>query len=246
MINSIAMKRRIILISKIIGIGAFYGIILVISVFLTMSFLIKGDEIKAPNLVGKSVKDAVKIAGENGFVLKKIAGNYSRNYKPLTVIEQIPEPGVYIKKRSNLKIFITSELIEVIVPDLAGYTREESKKLIKESELKKRYVSYIFSDSVPQDFIISQSLSPGVHVPINSNIDILVSKGKKSKEFIMPDIIGKNAERILTFFEIIGLKIEKITRVSYPGLRPNIIIWQNPSQGFKISSKNRISIQVSE
>jgi len=62
----------------------------------------------------------------------------------------------------------------------------------------------------------------------------------------MPDIIGKNAERILAYFEIIGLNIEKITKVPYPGLESNIIIWQNPSQGFKISSKNRISIQVSE
>lgn len=246
MINSSSMKRRLILVLKVLGISAIYSLILVISVFLTMSALIKGDEIKSPDLIGISIEDASKIAHDNGFFLKKITGNYSKNYKPLTVIEQIPEPGVYIKKKSNIKIFITSELIEVIVPDLAGYTREESRKLIKESELKKRYVSYIHSDKVPQDFIVSQSLKPGTHVPINSNIDLLVSKGKRNSEYIMPDIIGKNAERILSYFEIIGLKIEKITRVSYPGLRPNIIIWQNPAQGFKISSKNRISIQVSE
>lgn len=246
MINSSSMKRRLLLVSKVLGIGAIYSLILVISIFLTMSVLIKGDEIKSPDLIGISIEDASKIAHDNGFFLKKITGNYSKNYKPLTVIEQIPEPGVYIKRKSNIKIFITSELIEVIVPDLAGYTREESRKLIKESELKKRYVSYIHSGKVPQDFIVSQSLKPGTHVPINSNIDLLVSKGKRNSEYIMPDIIGKNAERILSYFEIIGLKIEKITRVSYPGLRPNIIIWQNPAQGFKISSKNRISIQVSE
>jgi len=245
-INSGSMKRRLLLVSKVLGIGAFYALILVTSVFLTMSLLIKGDEIKAPDLIGKDITVASEIAQQNGFFLKKITGNYSKNYKPLTVIEQIPEPGVFIKKNSNLKIFITSELIEVIVPDLTGYTREESRKLIKESDLKKRYVSYVNSDKVPQDFIISQSLKAGSHVPINSNIDILVSKGKRGEEYIMPDIIGKNAERILTYFEIIGLKIEKITKVSYPGLRPNIIIWQNPAQGFKISSKNRISIQVSE
>ncbi len=246
MINSSSMKRRLLLISKVLGTGAFYIFVLVISVFLTMSILIKGDELKAPDLIGKSVDNALKIAQDNGFFLKKITGNYSKNYKPLTVIEQIPEPGVYIKKKSNLKIFITSELIEVIVPDLAGYTREESRKLIRESELKKRYVSYVHSERVPQDFIISQSLTAGSHVPINSDMDILVSKGKRNNEFIMPDIIGKNAERILSYFEVIGLKIEKITKVAYPGLRPNIIIWQNPAQGFKISSKNRISIQVSE
>ncbi len=240
------MKRRLLLVSKVLLIGGVYSFILVISIFLTMSLLIKGDEIKAPDLIGKTIKDASRIAHKEGFFLKEITGNYSKNYKPLTVIEQIPEPGVFIKQKSNLKIFITSELVEVIVPDLAGYTREESKKLIKESELLKRHVSYIYSNKVPQDFIISQSLKAGSQVPINSDIDILVSKGKRNNEYIMPDIIGRNAEKILTYFEIIGLKIEKISRVSYPGLRSGIIIWQNPAKGFKISSKNRISIQVSE
>jgi len=177
MINSVPMKRKLLQISKILGVIAFYSLLLVISVFFTMSILIKGDEIKAPNLIGKNIADARKIAQEKGIFLKKIAGNFSRNYKPLTIIDQIPEPGVFIKERSNLKVFITSELIEVIVPDLGGYTREESRKLIKESELKKRYVSYIYSDNVPQDYIISQSLTSGSHVPINSNMDILVSKG---------------------------------------------------------------------
>ncbi|MCK4890912.1 MAG: PASTA domain-containing protein, partial [Candidatus Aminicenantes bacterium] len=80
MINSSSMKRRLLLVSKVLGIGAFYTFVLVISIFLTMSFLIKGDEIKAPDLIGKSVDNALKIAQDNGFFLKKITGNYSKNY----------------------------------------------------------------------------------------------------------------------------------------------------------------------
>ncbi|MEN8153272.1 MAG: PASTA domain-containing protein [Acidobacteriota bacterium] len=239
------MKKRMLLISRVIGIIAFYSFILTISIFFTMSILIKGEEIKAPDLIGKSLDEAYEIAAKNGFFIKKVKGNYSRNYKPLTVIEQVPEPGVHIKLKSNVKIFITSELVEVIVPELTGYSFEESARLIKESELKKRYVSYISSNYIPADFVISQSYEAGSRVPLNSSIDILVSKGNREHSYIMPDIIGKKAEKIVIFFEKIGLKIDKITEISYPGLDPGVIIWQHPSPGHKIGQINRISIQVS-
>lgn len=240
------MKRIMLKLAKIAGIVFFYSLILFASTFFTMSFLIKGEEVKAPELVGKSLKEAYEIASKNGFYLKKVTGNYSRNFKPLTIIDQIPEPGVNVKLKSFVKIFVTPEMTEVIVPDLSGYRLEESKKLIKENSLIKRHVSYISSEKVPANFIISQSLEAGSKVPINSEIDILVSKGKREKAYIMPDLIGKRADRVLVYFENLGLKIENITKVAYPGLEPDIIIRQNPAPGFKISVKNRISIQVSE
>lgn len=240
------MKKLLLRLSKISGIVIVYFLILFASTFFTMSFLIKGEEINAPDMIGRNLNEAYSLASKNGFFLKKVTGNYSRNFKPLTVIDQIPEPGVKIKLKSFVKIFITPEMTEVIVPDLSGYRLEESKKLIKESELVKRHVSYISSEIVPSNFIISQSLEAGSKVPINSEIDILVSKGKREKSFIMPDIIGKKAGKVLTFFERLGLRIENITKVAYPGLDSDIIIRQKPAPGFKISSKNRISIQVSE
>jgi len=240
------MKKFMLKFSIIAGIIFFYSLIFFASTFFTMSFLIKGEEVKAPDFVGKSLKEAYEIASKNGFYLKKVTGSYSRNFKPLTIIDQIPESGVNIKLKSFVKIFVTPEMTEVIVPDLTGYRLEESKKLIKENDLIKRHVSYISSEKVPSNFIISQSLEPGSKVPINSEIDILVSKGRRERSFIMPDIIGKRADKVLAFFENIGLKIENISKVAYPGLDPDIIIRQNPAPGFKISTKNRISIQVSE
>ncbi len=240
------MKKLLLKVTKVSGIVLVYLMILFASIFYTMSFLIKGEEVDAPDLMGKNLREAYDTASKSGFFLKKVTGNYSRNFKPLTVIDQIPEPGVKIKLKSFVKIFITPEMTEIVVPDLTGYRLEESRKLIKENDLVRRHVSYISSEKVPATYVISQSFEPGAKVPINSEIDILVSKGKSEKSYIMPDIIGRRADTVLVFFERLGLKIENITKVPYPGLDPDIIIRQNPSPGFRISTKNRISIQVSE
>jgi len=240
------MNKKVLLLSKIFGLVLFYSLILIASVFLTMSILIKGDEITAPELTGKSLKEAYEIAAKKGVYLKKIAGTYDSHYDPLTVITQVPMAGIRIKEKSYIKVFITSEIVEVIVPDLSGYNISDSEKLLRENDLKKRYVSYMDARDVPVDFVISQSYPSGVRVASGTEIDILASRGSREKSFIMPDIIGKKAANVLIYFESRGLKIAKITKTRYPGLEPDVVIKQYPLSGYRINAKARVSIEVSE
>ena len=240
------MNKRILFLSKIFGLVLFYSLILIASVFLTMSFLIKGEEIVAPDFTGKSLKESYEIAAKKGIYLKKVSGNYDSNYKPLTVINQVPVPGVRIKEKSFIKVFITSEVVEVIVPELTGYNLTDCEKLLRENDLKKRYVSYMDAWDVPVDFVIAQSYPTGVRVPRGTEIDILASRGTREKSYIMPDIIGKKAANVLVYFESRGLKISKITKMPYPGLQPDVVIKQFPLSGYRINTKARISIEVSE
>ena len=90
------MKKKFLLLSKITGLFAFYMLILIASIFLTMSILIKGEEVKAPNLIGKSLKEAYTISAEKGIYLKTEIGDYGKNYKPLTVIDQFPSPDTHV------------------------------------------------------------------------------------------------------------------------------------------------------
>ena len=96
------------------------------------------------------------------------------------------------------------------------------------------------------DSVISQSLPAGSRMAEGSAIDLLISKGGESRSFVMPDLIGKEAVKVLVFFESRGLKISKIEEVPYFGLKPGVILKQFPSPGFEISSKNLIGIQVSK
>jgi len=240
------MKKKFLLLSKIVGLVMFYILILIASIFLTMSILIKGEEVKAPNLIGKNLKEAYKISAEKGIYLKTEIGDYGKNYEPLTVIDQFPSPDTHVKENSFIKVFITSEPTEVIVPDLSGHSLKDCEKLLNDNDLKKRYVSYIEDQNVPVDFIISQSYVPGERISRGTLIDLLVSKGKRDNSFMMPDIIGMEAERVLYFFESKGLRISKITQVPYQGLQSGIVIKQFPSSGFRINQKNLISINISE
>jgi serine/threonine-protein kinase len=240
------MKKKFLLLTKIVGLALFYSLVLVASVFFTMSALIKGEELKTPDMRGKSLNEAYKTATESGVYLKKYLGNYGKQYKPLTVINQFPAPGVKIKEKSFIQVFVTSDIVEVIMPDLSGYSLRESERLLRDNNLRKRYISYMDAHDVPVDFVISQSIPAGSRVPSDTEVDILISRGRRGKSYIMPDIIGKRIDKVSTYFDEIGLKISEIIKVSYPGLEPGVIIKQEPTSGFPINAKARIHIQVSE
>jgi serine/threonine-protein kinase len=240
------MKKKFLLLTKILGLALFYVLVLVASVFFTMSVLIKGEELNTPDLRSKSLTEAYRTATENGVYLKKIMGNYGKQYKPLTVINQFPAPGVKIKEKSFIKVFVTSEVVEVIMPDLSGYSLVESERILRDNDLRKRYISYMDARKVPVDFVIAQSIPTGARVPSESEVDILVSRGSRTKSYIMPDIIGRGEEQVEEYFDNWGLKIAERKKISYPGLEPGIIIGQYPSSGFQINMKSRIRIEVSE
>jgi serine/threonine-protein kinase len=240
------MKKKVLLLTKIIGFTLFYLLVLISSTFLTMSALIKSEELKTPDLTDKDLKEAYRIAYEKGVYLKPIMGNYGKQFKPLTVINQFPSPGVKIKEKSYIQVFVSSEIVEVLMPDLSGYSLKESTKILGDNDLRKRYISYMDSQEVPVDFVISQSIPAGTRIPTETEVDILVSRGRPGVSYIMPDIIGRRTEYVEEYFRNKGLSISESTTVSYPGLEPGIIIYQYPSSGFQINAKARIRIKVSE
>ena len=240
-----ALKKKLFNLAKIVGVIFLYVVVLILSVFFTMKGLIKGKEIEAPSLMGISLQEAKQIASQNKVYLKRIDGNYDLHYKPLTVINQVPDPGVRIKERSLITIFVTSDVVEVIVPDLCGYNLSGCEKLLSENNLRKRYVSYMDAEDVPVDFVISQSYPPGARVSTGTEIDILISRGAKEKSYIMPDVIGKYASDVDYYFQNLGLKVLE-SMVFYPGLETGLVVKQYPKSGYPINTKARISIGVSE
>ncbi len=219
------MNKKVVLAGKVIAIVAGYSLVLVLAVFFTVSLLVKGGEVSAPDLTGMPLQDA---------------------YAPNTVVSQFPAAQTSVKEKSVVKIFVASEVGQAVVPQLAGLSQKESEALLKKNKLKKGHTAFVSATDVMPDSVISQSAPAGSRVAEGAAIDLLLSKGGESRSFIMPDLIGKEAVKVLVFFEGRGLKISKIEEVPYFGLKPGVILKQFPAPGFEISAKNLIGIQVSK
>lgn len=240
------MNKKVVLAGRIAAIAAGYSLVLVLSVFLTVTLLVKGGEVSAPDLSGMPLQEAYAVAARKGVYLKKVVGDFGRTYAPSTVVSQFPAPGTSVKEKAVIKIFVASEVGQVVVPQLVQLSQKESELLLKKSNLKKGHTAFIAVADVMPDNVIGQSAPPGSRVAEGSAIDLLISKGGEGVSYVMPDLIGKEAAKVLVFFESRGLKISKIEEVPYFGLKPGIILKQFPSPGFEIGARNLIGIQVSK
>jgi len=240
------MNKKVVLAGRVVGIAFGYFLVLFLAVFFTVSLLVKGDEVSAPDLTGMPLQDAYAAAARKGVYLKKIIGDFGGTYAPNTVVSQFPAAETSVKEKSVVKIFVASEVGQTVVPQLVGLGQKESEALLKRSKLKKGHTAFVSAADVMPDSVISQSAPAGSRVAEGAAVDLLLSKGGESRSFIMPDLIGKDAVKVLVFFEGRGLKISKIEEVPYFGLKPGVILKQFPAPGFEISAKNLIGIQVSK
>jgi len=225
---------------------AFFAFIFGLTVINTMGYFIKGKEIKTPDFINLSLDEARTKAYKADVRLEELLLN-SEISKPEMIISQYPLPGSLIKESGNrlIKIYYTPKKSEVIMPDLSGLNIVECKNILKGKSLR-WYFSFIYSDSAPLDYVISQTHIAGTKVKKSSKVGVLISKGRFITAYVMPELIGKKADMALGVFETRGINISKISYKTYEGLEPGIIINQSPRQGYKINNRSIIKLEVSE
>jgi hypothetical protein len=78
------MNEKMMLLGKIAGIVMLFSLVFFLSIYFTVSLLVKGDEISAPSLVGKTLTEAYAVAAKKGIIVKKVVGDFGQAYAPNT------------------------------------------------------------------------------------------------------------------------------------------------------------------
>lgn len=240
------MNKRLVAISKGIAVGGFYFLVFVASVFLTMTLLIKGDEVEVPNFTGKPLTEAYQIAARQGLVLRKEPAPSATGVVPFTVVGQYPVAGERIKEKTPVKIYVATEVNEVQIPDLVGETLKNCEGILSTARLHKGSVAAMFYAAAPDGTVIAQSPAAGTAVGESTGIDLLVSRGVERPSYLMPDLIGKEAAKVVPALETYGFAVGHIEEVAYFGLRPGVILKQFPLPGGEVGPRNQITLQVSK
>ncbi len=245
MLDIMGMNRIIKLIFRWSAIALALLLVFVLSIYITMSVLIKGKEIATPNWVGKSVQAAYSECKRLSIQVQPIEGSRLTEGVPFIITRQFPEPGVKIKRYGIVKIYYTPRPDKILMPEICGKSLDESLKIMSDSGIRKGSISYIDSSSHPVDFVISQSIKTGEMINRGETVSLLVSRGERPFSYIMPDFIGLPLSRVEQFLKDHNLKIAKIEPIPYP-VESGIVVKQYPHSGFRINEKNLITLGVSQ
>ena len=150
------------------------------SVGITVS---KGKEMTVlPEFVGETLDDARAMAAEAGIELEETE-EYSKDVEAGLIIEQQDTQGTSIEKGSSVKITVSLGEQTVKLPDFVGMTLNDatiqcSTLGITFSTLQEN------SDTVDENVIIRQSVKAGTEMTEDTQLYLIVSKGKKTSSAV--------------------------------------------------------------
>ncbi|EGC81824.1 Stk1 family PASTA domain-containing Ser/Thr kinase [Anaerococcus prevotii] len=142
-----------------------------------------GREIAVPDLSGLTVAEAEETLKDVGLSIGRTSTEYDDIVAKDLILKQDPKPDTNIQAGSKVDVVVSAgaeeKIVNVEVPDLLEIDENQAINLISQYGLTLRNVDYKESEDVEKGLVMSQSITSGTQVAEGSNIDIVISTGKK-------------------------------------------------------------------
>jgi len=222
------------------------GVLLVVflfSVILGMRFSVRGKVFETPSVVGMSLVDAEGLFAKRDLNLAVVGRRYDPDILKDSIISQLPAAGVGIKSNRDVQVVVSLGRRPNPVPDLTGRSARAARLLAKQNGYELGKVSEILTGSEEGERIIAQYPKPHSEEDVSDRIDVLVEK-KSVMEFIMPDVIGDNLNRVMVLFEENGFEIARVQYKKHQGIGKGTVVRQFPEPGYLLREDESIHLEV--
>jgi serine/threonine protein kinase len=131
---------------------------------------------------------------------------------------------------------------EVVVPNLIGKDLMEAKEILNQQKLNLKVTNQLFNSDYPVNRIISQRPPAGQKKKVESEIEVVVSKGPSLVR--VPNLLGKSKLDAEMLLEEAGLKLGEVIASYVEGTPEGVVIKQLPEENTQIEQGASVSITI--
>ncbi|MBQ9358337.1 MAG: PASTA domain-containing protein [Abditibacteriota bacterium] len=158
--------------------NGFALIILVLFLSAAVTFFVASHgKTVVPDVVGLGESEAVSTLENAGFLVQRNDPTYSEEYKEGLIIFQKPEGGKKLKKGDTVTIQASRGNEFVVMPDVIGRDKSEAADIIFGAGLKVSKIKGEYSDTVPENCVISTNPEAALSVSKDTEVDMVISYG---------------------------------------------------------------------
>lgn len=172
-----------------------------------------GDELKVPNLTGKTIGEVHEQLKEEGFGLV-IDSTYNPELPPFTIIDQQPLAGNTVKPGRHIYLTINKSVPpNSSMPNLINLSLRSALLVLKSNKL-------LLGDTTIQPdmalgAIVAQNfngspITAGTAVPQGSKIDLIIGGGFQAAKVAVPDVINLTFEVATSIISASNLNFDVI------------------------------------
>ena len=220
------------------------GAVSVLSAWITIRFVIVGQEVVVPQVVGLSLNEATELARSQGLYLAVRTELHSDEVRENEIMEQDPSPGLRLKVNKRIYVIVSRGSREIMVPNLVGLTLAQAQIRLNEDGIELGRVMFSKSNNVVEGTVAAHEPPPGTEYVDSSPMTLLVSSGPEEIAFVMPDLIGRHVDDVVRFLQDAGLRLGDITEEDYEGLVAGTITGQTPRPGSRVAATDIITLNV--
>lgn len=162
--------------TRLVVMTGIFFVLLVGASYSVLGYFIRGDVIVAPNVIARPVNEALAVLAKDDLYLELDFEEPSDTLAEGEILSQHPKPGTKVKKRTAIRVVISSGNRQVTLPEeLIGLNRLEAGIRLRTLGLEVGNTAYLRTVGPEGDIVLAIDPPPGTGVPPGSPINLLVS-----------------------------------------------------------------------
>jgi beta-lactam-binding protein with PASTA domain len=180
-----------------------------------------------PDVVNKTEPNATAaIVAVDNLTVGIVTYEYNDSIAYSLVISQDPNGGTEVPVGSTVDLMVS--LGQPTVPDVVGDTEPNATAaIVAVDNLTIGTVSYLYSDTVDANLVISQNPTAGSSVPIGSSVDLMVSLGRP----MVPGVAGQPEAAAVAAIEAVDNLVAAVTYEHHNTVPMGDVSSQDPVPG---------------
>ena len=215
-----------------------------ISAITTIRLTIHGRQETMPNLVGRPMDAAQRVASGLGLELKVEGRLFDAKYPPDQIVSQVPPPDTRIKVGQHVHVLVSLGPPKVKIPDVVGSSSRAAQIAAIQRGLTVGDIVEIHRPGAQADRVLAQeppASASEIHSPA---LNLLVSLGAPPPAYECPNFVGHTLGEARSVLGEYGIKVGPVQPIPKLGAPVNTILAQSPAPGSRIDADTLFVFQV--
>lgn len=230
---------------RLVGLGLSLLLAALVSGFVAMRFAIRGTVVNIPNVVGMTTGEASHSLQRVGLAMKVLAKKPSPGNPANVVLVQQPIAGTPVKPDQMVRVILSSGDRKEAVPDVVGSSLRVAQMTLVSSGHALGDVSRIHYGPENASQIMMQLPTPQESSGLSTTVHVLLNLGAAEDTYVMPELVGRDINDAIRFFDRNGIKIQSVNYRPSSGMGKGIILMQDPERGHRLGPQTAVKLEVS-
>ncbi|HSR51569.1 MAG TPA: PASTA domain-containing protein [Acidobacteriota bacterium] len=202
------------------------------------------NPVRVVDLRGQPQDIAQRRLQDQGLRLSRVRQRETDQFRPGTVLEQIPGPGAMLPSGCPVEILVARAIPHTIVPNLVGLSSQDVQRSLSQAQLRTGRVEYEQSYA-RSGSVLRQSPPPGSRVRPGSAVHLVVAAPPAPQPLRMPELRRKSLREAAVIIEGNGLRLGQVMERQAAGLQPGTVLDQRPAAGSLVQPGSVVTLVVS-